>query len=339
MRVCHGCQKAVRENAIYVMGKYWHTHCFVCAGCGKSLKSDQFVVFGDKPWHPHCLRCPNCNKPVVGQYIEKDNAPWHVACFHQKFTPACAVCGDPLQGRYFEDFWGNRYCAKHRNYDRCTSCSRIVCGPLTGGGMRFPDGLVICNLCCDSGIVTQERAEILLQEMRQALGRIGLNLVNAPTPVHLAGRDELHRFSRHKHHQEHPLLGLARWQVTRASGRVVDRSFQDIIIQQNLPELHFRTVAIHELCHAWFFYNQYEGLPLEVEEGMCVLMEYLWLRRQKTREAAYFIRQITQSPDPVYGDGFRQASRALTRLPMKVLLQYLKEQRRFPGAIAAFFYH
>ena len=205
--------------------------------------------------------------------------------------------------------------------------------------MHFPDGVVICNLCCETGVTTHERAEFLVADMRLALKALGLNLVNVSTPVHLAGRDELHSFSRHEHHDEHVLLGLARWQIAESGGRVVDRSFQDIIIQQNLPELHFRTVAIHELCHAWFFYNNYEGLPLYVEEGMCVMMEYLWLRAQKTQHAAYFMQRISASKDPIYGEGFRQARQARKRLPMKLLLQYLKEKQRFPSAIAAFFYH
>lgn len=338
MSLCHGCKKPLSGDVVQAMGKQWHRACFVCAGCGCSLRHTQFMVFKGQPWHIGCLRCPGCQKPVQDQYIEREGKPWHVACFHRCFTPNCSVCDKPLQGRYFQDFWGNRYCEEHQNYDRCTSCSRIVCGPLTGGGMRFPDGLVICNLCCNSGVVTTDQAELLAGEMRQALKAIGLNLVNAPTPVHLADRDELYRFSRHKHHEEHALLGLARWQISKAGGRIVDRSFQYIIIQKNLPEFHFRTVMIHELCHAWFFYNQYGGLSLEVEEGMCVLMEYLWLRTQKTQESAYFIQRICEANDPIYGEGFRQARQALKRLPMKMLLQYLKEKRCFPSAIAAFFY-
>ncbi|MCK5893616.1 MAG: protein DA1 [Endozoicomonadaceae bacterium] len=339
MSLCHGCRKPLSGDVVQAMGKQWHRSCFVCAGCGFSLADTQFTVFKGQPWHIGCLCCPGCQKPVQNQYIEQEGKPWHVACFHQYFTPKCSVCGKAFQGSYLQDFWGNCYCAEHSHYDRCVSCSRIICGPLTGGGMRFPDGIVICNLCCESGVVTVQRAELIAVEMRQALKTIGLNLVNVATPVHLAGRDELYRFSRHQHHEEHALLGLARWQITMSGKRIVGRSFQNIIIQQHLPEFHFRTVMIHELCHAWFFYNHYEGLPLEVEEGMCVLMEYLWLRTQKTEQSAYFIHRIKAATDPIYGEGFRQARQALKRLSMRLLLQYLKENRCFPSAIAAFFYY
>ncbi|MDD7805452.1 MAG: protein DA1, partial [Endozoicomonas sp. (ex Botrylloides leachii)] len=100
-----------------------------------------------------------------------------------------------------------------------------------------------------------------------------------------------------------------------------------------------RTVAIHELTHAWFFYNNYRSLPLEVEEGMCVLMEYIWLKNQKTMDAKYRQTVIVKSSDPIYGDGFRQARAALKLMPLKVLLRFLQEKNKFPTRLAAFFYH
>ena len=60
----------------------------------------------------------------------------------------------------------------------------------------------------------------------------------------------------------------------------------------------------------------------------------------ENREAACLIQQIVQLSDPIYGNGFRQARQALKRLPLKVLVQYLKEKRCFPGCNrCVFFYH
>lgn len=228
----------------------------------------------------------------------------------------------------------------HRKYATCTSCGRIVCGPITGGGMRFPDGLMICHLCTATGVTTDSRAEQLLWEMREALKTFGLNLFKAETPVRLASRDELHSNSRHDNHDEHPLLGLAIWSTTYMGKRVVSRQFNEILIQTNLPEDHFRTVAIHELTHAWFFYNNPKGrkIPLQVEEGMCVLVEYLWLKQLKSDDARFRMKIIEECQDPVYGAGFQQALKATRFLSLSSLTRYILDRGKFPSALAAFFY-
>ena len=206
--------------------------------------------------------------------------------------------------------------------------------------MRFPDGLTICNICAKDGVETNSRAERITVEMREALKQLGLNLYQANTPVRIASRDELNRNSRHNHHEEHPLLGLAIWSVSSVGKRVVAREFKEILVQKNLPEEHFRTVIIHELGHAWFFYNNPKGkkLPLKVEEGMCVLLEYLWLRKQKTAEAKYRMKIIAETKDPIYGDGFREAKKALRYLSLPSLVRYVLDNGKFPSALAAFFY-
>ena len=253
-------------------------------------------------------------------------------------TP-CSVCRKPLTKRYLVDFWGNPFCTSHANFTKCCSCSRIVCDALTNGGMRHPDGVTVCNLCTLHAVDTQERAERLLNEMREALASVGLKLNKTQTPLKLCNRDELRTASRHNFHNERPILGLAQWSTSLAKGRVVSRQFDHILIQDKLPEAHFRTIAIHELTHAWFFYNYYHDLPLQVEEGMCVLMEYIWLKSQSTEDADFRRRRIEQSQDPIYGDGFRKARASLKLMPLSVLMRYLKEKKAFPTRWSAFFYH
>jgi len=339
MLVCFRCKKKITGSYVRAIGHNWHSKCFFCQECKKIINSDNFIIFKDNPWHPACLKCPGCGKSVRNEFIEKNNQAWHVKCYQKKFSPICAVCKKILPKRYLQDFWGNRYCPQHKNYALCSSCSRVVCGNITGGGTRHPDGVVICNICSSSGISTSDKAYEIMDEMRLVLKKIGLNLFNAETPVRLVDRDELHQYSRHKNHDTHPLLGLARWQIVKSGSRVVERNFQEILVQKQLPETHFRSIMIHELCHAWFFYNQYEGIPLYVEEGMCVLMEYLWLKSKKTKTAMFFLRNIQLCDDPIYGRGFQEALKSMKRLRMKYLLQFIKEKRKFPGPIAAFFYH
>lgn len=339
MATCSGCKKRITGNFVTALDKSWHPQCFKCRGCKKALKDGSFIEFGGWAFHPKCLKCPGCRKPINGQYVPYEGMPWHLNCYRKQFAKLCSVCRNPLTRQYYVDFWGNAYCKTHDSYSNCSSCGRIVCKNLTDGGMQFPDGVVICTLCSLHGVSTQERAKKLMKEMRSALASVGLKLNSSQTPVKLCGRDELNGAHRHDYHENRPILGLARWTISSRKGKVIARNFKDILIQQHLPEEHFRTVAIHELTHAWFFYNQYYGLPLEVEEGMCVLMEYIWLKSLKTKDAAYRRKIIEDSPDPVYGDGFRAAREALKLMPLESLLEFLKEKKKFPNKLTAFFYH
>lgn len=339
MKHCHGCKKPVRGTALKALGNRWHPGCFKCMTCRKPFAGRRYIAFGNRAFHPHCLKCPGCRKPITSEYIKHDGMPWHPVCYQKQTAPLCSVCRNPLSRHYLVDFWGNAFCNTHSSYSNCSSCGRVVCENLTGGGMQYPDGVVICNLCGLRGVATQERADKLMTEMRSALASVGLKLSSTQTPVHLCGRDELNEASRHNFHDNRPILGMARWTITRRKKQVLARNFKDILIQINLPEEHFRTVAIHELTHAWFFYNYFEDLPLKVEEGMCVLMEYIWLKNQKTKDARYRRILIEESPDPVYGDGFRAARDSLKLMPLKVLLEFIREKKKFPTKWGAFFYH
>ncbi len=310
-----------------------------CRKCHK-IVTKEFIRAFDGVWHRECFLCAGCDQPIVGQYLSREQQPWHADCFKKAFVPECVVCNKSISKRYLQDYWGNRYCLSHKHYATCTSCSRVVCGNVTGGGLRFPDGLTICNLCSTSGVTSQSYAEQLIDEMREALKSLGLNLFQAATPMRLVDRDQLHKHSRHDHHNEHPLLGLAIWSTSYVGKRVVGRDFREILVQKHLPEAHFRTVAIHELTHAWFFYNNPKGvtIPLEVEEGMCVLVEYLWLQRQNTEDAKYRMQLIKACQDNIYGKGFQRAWKAKQQLPLSALSRYVLEHQKFPSWLSAFFY-
>ncbi|MDP0587752.1 MAG: protein DA1 [Candidatus Endonucleobacter bathymodioli] len=338
MANCKKCGYKISGNYITAMGGSWHSHCFICASCKKTISSKEFLTFADRPYHKNCLKCRGCAHPITGSYIKHEGGAWHSRCYKHQHQPRCSVCRKPLTNRHLVDFWGNSYCITHKDFASCISCGRIVCENLTGGGMQYPDGLLICGLCGLHGVGTQERAERLMTEMRSALASVGLKLNSAQVPLKLCDRDELHGYSRHDFHKERPILGLASWTTTYSGKKIIARTFKTILIQNNLPEEHFRTVAIHELTHAWFFYNHYRNLPLEVEEGMCVLMEYIWLKSQKTQDAKYRRILIAKSPDPIYGNGFRKARDSLKLMPLSILLDFLKDNNMFPSRLKAFFY-
>ena len=338
MHNCQGCKRLINGHHVETRFGRWHIQCFKCNSCKQRFGNAPYIAFKGRLFHAHCFVCPGCRQVIEESYVSYRGMPWHPACAQRQTAPLCCVCRNPLPHRYLVDFWGNQFCHSHANHPECSSCGRLVCDYITDGGMQYPDGVVICNRCALHGVATQERADRIARQMRSALASIGLELNATQTPVTLCGRDELNGARHHNFHDNHPVLGVTRTTITHRRGRILARNFDRILIQINLPEEHFRTVMIHELTHAWFFYNYFENLPLKVEEGMCVLMEYIWLKNQKTKEAEFRRRQIELSCDPVYGDGFRAARQSLKYMPLSTLLLFIKQKKKFPTRFSAFFF-
>ena len=60
------------------------------------------------------------------------------------------------------------------------------------------------------------------------------------------------------------------------------------------------------------FLHAFPDLPDIMDEGLCQLVEYLWLEGRKTPETAVRLKQMVQSKDPIYGEGLRQARARLS---------------------------
>jgi hypothetical protein len=122
---------------------------------------------------------------------------------------------------------------------------------------------------------------------------------------------------------------------------VVKREVTNIAILHHLSRLHFTSIAVHELCHAWLFYRNFDNLPLRVEEGMCVLLEYHYLKHVAERgaqpnstlqqEATFLMQLIEENKDPIYGGGFRAARDTVNQYGLSNTLHTLKNKRYWPG--------
>ena len=54
-----------------------------------------------------------------------------------------------------------------------------------------------------------------------------------------------------------------------------------ILVQCGLPRLLTGSIIAHEVMHAWMRYQHVQELSMDVEEGLCQLMAFLWLDSQK----------------------------------------------------------
>ncbi len=79
--ICKACNKVIHGQYYQALDANWHPECFCCAGCGQPITSQGFLTRRGKPYHPECL--------------------------HEKYSPRCSGCSQPIEGEYISVRWIN----------------------------------------------------------------------------------------------------------------------------------------------------------------------------------------------------------------------------------------
>lgn len=338
MPYCERCGKPITGAVTTAFGKTWHPACFACAGCGKTFGRSHFYPHEGQPYCHACyvkLIGPTCavnGHPIEdGRYRVKDGLRYCEAHYWERFGVRCAIGGEILKHGRVVNIWGETYCRAHsEDLPICDSCSRPICAALTGGGVPYPDGRQVCSRCRRTAVDDVETGGRLLAEVSVVMAGAGLDTGQAPIPLALAGRDELAGRGG-KPYAPNPAGIMSANTVTR-DGAIVERR-AEITVLYGLTREQFQGIIAHELMHVHLFLHAFPDLPDVMDEGLCELVEYLWLEGRKTSEAAVRMKQMVQNRDPIYGEGLRQARAAynkMSRPRLPALLAFARLQKHWP---------
>lgn len=236
----------------------------------------------------------------------------------------CAVCGAPPVGMIHIDAWGNRTCAKHAHeLKRCNACQRMICQRLTGGGLKHPDGRYVCNLCRQTAIDSKEQAKPYVEACAAWLYDRGFRFENLALKIELVEAHVLNPGYTGAN-------GLIQGQIMKVWQSFGQRFVKGVKVLNGLPSQLMQGVFIHELGHAWLFLEGIDSLPLEVEEGFCEVLAYLFHRETDTEESRVYMQMIEKNPSPVYGEGFRKMRDAIRKHKFEVVLHHLQIHKSLP---------
>ncbi|PRY34258.1 protein DA1 [Umezawaea tangerina] len=206
----------------------------------------------------------------------------------------CTACGAPPADRYVVSMHGEATCVQHPTRGQCALCARPR---HTGesGWSRFTSATVRCPTCAGQAVDTQEEARLHIPAVRTGMAALGIEL-DQRVRVTLVEPDAINTDV-----------------VSLCLGRTLQRTWADrattdvlgIEIARGLTTTHFGATVAHEIGHAWLAQRGARNLSPPLEEGVCELFSGAWLKRQRTEFASTLRRVSLESPDPVYGAGYR----------------------------------
>lgn len=144
MPTCHGCRKPITGQYITALDRSWHPDCFRCAGCGRAIGQENFHTQDRRPYHAACYhqrfspRCAGCGQPITSAYTTALGKTWHPEHF------VCARCKQPFSGGGFFERDGNAYC--QRDYQELFGMRCAAGGELIGQRRYFEkEGKTYCE--------------------------------------------------------------------------------------------------------------------------------------------------------------------------------------------------
>lgn len=352
--ICNRCKKNIDGGHVVVNGLHFHLDCFYCESCGRHIQS-RFLQDGSALYHPECITkvagpiCSYCHGKLDESYIESDEKKYHPLCYENHIQPHCRICGQkitgryvtdtegdyhsecfknvklqkcdvcglPLEGKYLADQWGNKSHTQHdgRELIFCSSCSRIISERTSGSGVRYRDGRAICNLCRKVAVDKEADVGESIKDVRSFLIKLGFIAIPTDITIRVLSREKL--IERLPIDKGDDSRGLAHSEISYSG---LKRTLSHTIyILAGMPRVEFEGVLAHEMLHVWLNEHDIKMTAAETE-GLCNLGSYLIYKKSGTDHAGLLIRQMDNSKDPIYGEGYRDIRQRMEKLGMKRFL-------------------
>ena len=219
----------------------------------------------------------------------------------------CLVCNSTITGQYYQDYWGNKVCHSHIDNHEVTFCAS--CGSFVRAGDNTGDGRSLCESCMASVIYSAEQIEKLKKYVLRRfmdievkfndkfLDSVEIDIVSPQRMAEIRKQPvDIQNKGLTQTHSRNTLGG-------KLFG-VKDKFKHHIYILSYLPKIEFAATLAHEILHIWQIENGIQ-LPSLKCEGLCNMGSYIIYENMSVQKASYYKKSLMESPDPIYGDGFR----------------------------------
>lgn len=218
----------------------------------------------------------------------------------------CHFCHKEINGKYYIDQWEHNVCASHMDKKEVTMCTS--CGAFTANS-PLHDGRCLCYNCKSTVISTRSEISESLTYVKNLLVSVGFdfgtcNVDNIPIEIASARRmaeiqnTSISTNNKGVTHTETQMRG-----TSKSDMKVVGHTHK-IYMLSDQPRLEFLGTLAHELLHVWQNEHDIKLSPMKCE-GLCNMGSYLVYSTDKSPMANLFIKNLKESRDPIYGDGFR----------------------------------
>uniref|UniRef100_A0A8C6U8T3 Four and a half LIM domains 2 n=1 Tax=Neogobius melanostomus TaxID=47308 RepID=A0A8C6U8T3_9GOBI len=129
---CEVCQKPISctSRDLSYKDRHWHSECFLCAKCSRSLverpfaTKDELLMCTDCYSNEYSAKCHACLKTIMpgSKKMEHKGNSWHENCF------SCNRCQQPIGTRSFVQKEGHNYCLPcyEKQYAlQCAYCKKV----------------------------------------------------------------------------------------------------------------------------------------------------------------------------------------------------------------------
>jgi hypothetical protein len=231
----------------------------------------------------------------------------------------------PLIGKYLVDVYSNKYHPRHEHeLPKCDNCNRIISRNTTKGGTRYSDGRYICNICSQQAVNGYKNIHNIFKKVALKLNKLGLYIRLQNVDVYNVDRNELKKIAKENFHSSmRGYCNTITQQVTECGTTSITKSFKVYLIE-NIPSEYIESTAAHEIMHIWIAQNTTMDHHLQLEEGSCNYVSYLYMRNRDGKTAETIVKIIDTDPHPIYGEGFREVKKRFQFKPFNSLLNFLK---------------